>query len=213
MAKRKIYKNPEISDDRRDKIIKRRVMEEKARATEIWGWTYPRNNMERYADYIRYTKIDHHVTPRIAKGVIFGYKYGTFDYPKTKEEKWDDKVGLGRIYAMNHYIRDDDENFPYLSIGTEILHEDPDTKDKDYPIFNFNAERTNKKKISVKEMQLLTEWENLRNELNDSRTDITEKTVKRAKLTDEELRTLEREAMERRRNRKANKEDEEDENK
>jgi hypothetical protein len=187
LGRKKLYKNPQVTDIQRDKWLKKRVLEERAKALVIWTREKSKTKKQKCVDYLRGKTRDHHITERILRGVIYGPKYGMDYYPKKPEQKYADLMGMIRTSHLISEIRRD-PRFRWFSIATEIVHENPDIRDLEYVVYDFTAERGKK----VKKTPPLIEWESNRREVEDTKTHITSETVERAMLPELERRQRER---------------------
>jgi hypothetical protein len=193
MARKKLFRNPLINDVQRDRVLKRRILEERAKAFRVFKENNSRTIQQKIVDYIRGKRIENHITERILRGVIFGPKYGMSLFPKTPEEKYFDIVGEQRISRLISYIRRNPK-FKSISIATEIANQNPHTQDMEYVIYDFAAEQGRRSKRA----EPLVNWENNRYEIENTKKDITIETVERALLPERERRQLEREEKDKR---------------
>ena len=193
MGRKKTWKNPEVTDIQRDRVLKRRTLEEVSSAEEKYSWSKAKTLEQKFVDYLQGKTRNDHITTRLLKSVIFKFKYGAFYYPKTEQEKYQDSVGLGQIYQFTYLARHK-KKYKYLSLGNEILHKNPDTGDLEYVLVDFNAERS---KNSRKKSQVLLEWETNRSEITNTMIETIKETVERAQLSATEIERLKREEQER----------------
>jgi hypothetical protein len=203
MGRKKLWKNRETTDVRRDRVLKRRILEERAKAFQIWKRENSKTISQKIVDYLKGKKISHHITERILRGVVFGPKYNSMSlFPKTPEQKYFDVIGQIRISKLISSIRRNPK-FKWFSISTEIASLNPDTQDLEYVIYDFAAEQGRK----INRAESLVEWETNRREIEDTKAEITTETIERALTPEAERRRLEREEKDRRTNN--NSEDEE----
>lgn len=193
MGRRRIYKNPQVTDIQRDRVLRKRILEEHAKAEEVWKWKESKTKTQKLVDYLKGKKIADHITGRILRGVLYGPKYGMSVYPKTPEEKYFDLRGLNRLCQLIHKIRQNPE-FKWLSLATEQANENPDTQDLEYVLYDFAAEQGKK----TKKVQPLAIWEANRQQIMDTYIRITNETVERALLPEIKRRKLEKEEKDRR---------------
>jgi hypothetical protein len=202
MGRKKLWRNPRTTDAQRDRVLKRRILEERAKAFAIWKRENSKTISQKIVDYLKGKKISHHITERILRGVIFGPKYGMTLFPKNPQEKYFDVIGQIRMSHLISSIRLNPK-FKWVSVSTEIASPNPDTQDLEYVIFDFAAEQGRK----INRTESLTEWEVNRREIEDTKAEITTETIERALTPEPERRRLEREEKDRRTNN--NSEDEE----
>jgi len=196
MSRKKVFKNPDVNDIQRERVLKRRILEERAKAEEIWKWKESKTKPQKLADYLKGKKIADHITTRIMRGVLYGLKYGMSVYPKTPEEKYFDARGLNLLRQLISKIRRDPE-FRWFSVATEVPNENPDTRDLEYVCYDFAAEQGRKTK-KTKELAI---WEANRQQILDTMLETKVETVDRALLPELERRRLEKEENKRRKRR------------
>lgn len=187
LGRKKLFKNPQVTDIQRDRVLKRRILEERSKALVIWKREKSKTKQQKAVDYLRGKTREHHITERMLRGIIYGPKYGMDYYPKNPVQKYADLIGMIRTSHLISEIRRS-PRFRWFSISTEIVHENPDTRDLEYVVYDFAAEQGRK----LKKTMPLAEWETNRREVEETKTHITTETVERAMLPELERRQRER---------------------
>jgi hypothetical protein len=200
----KVRKNPNVNDKQRDRYLSRRVLEQHGEAEGIWSGSGAKNMKQRCVDYLEDKTTEDHITYRLLKGVLFGFKYGGKSYPQTREEKYLDFIGMQQVRAIMSQIRSD-PRFGYVSVGSGIEHENPVTHDTELVICDMTTEQRHSKKKS----QTLQSWEDARNQVETTLTEGTQATVANALRSAAERQRLRREEFERRKRRNISGEEDE----
>lgn len=200
MGRKKTVKNPNVNDIQRERVLKKRIIEERAKAQEIWERKGSKTKRDKLIHYMEGKRIADHITSRILRGVVYGLKYGMSLYPKNPEEKYFDLLGTWSLSHLISRIRRNPD-FDWFSIATEVRSENPDTKDLEYVCYDFRAEQEaqGKRRITKEHVELTT-WKTNRQEIEDTKVAITDETVARAILTPEEYRKRKEEYRRKRNN-------------
>jgi len=187
MVRGRTWKNPKVTNGQRDKNLKRRVIEAKADADAIFNNTGAGSVTEKIIDFLKDKRISDHITYRILRGALFGLRYGAKCYPETNEEKFLDWTGMNNLRAAISNARRD-RRYGYVSIGSGLFHENPDTKDVEPVLCNMTLES----KIVVET------WRKSRKQVENTLKEGTELTYKNAYRSTAERQKLARQEYERR---------------
>lgn len=163
------WKNSRVTDAQRARNSRRKVMEERGLAEDIWQTTEPTTDAERGLDYLHYRRYeverrrlekqgkkgmvyvdrnigvrrDDHITSRTLCGVLWPNAFNQGRFPLNEAEENRDKLGRTAVAALLGEIRRNQE-YGMLAILSDILHEDPDTKDLENVIFDGRTEKKKK---------------------------------------------------------------------
>lgn len=220
------FKNPDITNAQRARLLRRRLIEERSIAEAIWQQTQPETDPERLTDYLHYREyeverrriqkkgrrgyvymdrnigvraIDHIVT-RLVCGILWPDGFNQGRYPLNEAEGNQDKLARHAIATLIVKIRSD-ERFAYIGIITDQLHEDPETHDLDNVIFDG---RTEKQTPNVENVNRLQEddprsiWIQRRQRRTNTSQRITQMTIDNFLRSEAEARDLERQEENRR---------------
>ena len=192
MSRGRIFKHPDTTDADREKNLKKRAMEERANALDKWDTMEikPINDEERVIRFLKKRTRAEHITNRVLKYVLWGMKYGIRFYPRSKEDKWDDRLGSSRLTGVIGKIREK-KQYAHFSLISEILHENPQTKDMEFVIFDGITEKTSKKK-ERRPPEIIAEWQENRERLQATINKRTQNTVDNAMRSEVEIEQLER---------------------
>jgi len=170
------------------------MVEERAAAEAIWQQTQPTSLLEKLVDYLQNKTLDHHITTRILKGVMFGIKYADKQYPMTKEQKYDDIKNSIRLCQLFEMVREREE-FRYIAIGTGLIHDNPDTHDDEFVICDLTTTQPrNSKKMS----SVTKAFREIRQQFQTTMENFTEVTVGNAMRSESERTKARREDLQRR---------------
>jgi hypothetical protein len=171
------WKNPNITDIQRARLLRQRVIEERGVAEEIWQSTQPETDIERFIDYIHYrryelqrrklqkhgkrgyvytdrnlgVRMEDHIVSRIACGVLWPDAFIQGRYPLNGNEANQDKMARSNLAGLIAWVRID-PRCRHVAIITDMLHLDPDTGDKDNVIFEGRTEKKTDKKETIRNL-------------------------------------------------------------
>jgi hypothetical protein len=191
LATNKLYKNSSVTDDQRDRVLKRRIIEERSEGMAIFKQKYAITMKQKLVDYMRGKTADDHITMRILLNVL--YDDSIHLNPKTDAEKWLDLKRKGPIYTLIKQVRIDPD-FEYLSILTDVAHENPDTNDMEAVCVDAGAEQGKK----LKKSEILEEWEAYKQKHIDTEIQTLAEVSRRALIPETKKRKLERDENARR---------------
>lgn len=189
----KVFKSPKVSDAQRDRVLTKQIIEQRAEAEEIWRLKKPKNELWKLAYYIQGKTIDDHLVRRVVQGVMFGLKYGAKYYPQTNEEKYLDGRGGNRLATLLGKLREDPQ-FGFISIGTELIHENPDTGDFEFIICDLTTMNASDRK-QIKPNETAEKWQQIRQKSEATHVDRTTKTIDNSMKSKPEREKLEGEGQ------------------